>query len=155
MSRPIGALSGSGVVQPVASSNAHDAASTVYFHGAQPTVGGQPNARRTAEVRDELAQGQPAHQLAERADQPPVAPEAAQARRVGERDPRLQREDGATGAVGLDAEAKRDLGESRPCESSEFTRRPRGRCPSRSAATDDRFGPGPVRHLAAHRAASS
>src|SRR5437763_1486384 len=33
MSRPVGALSGSGIVQPVGSSNATETASTVYFHG--------------------------------------------------------------------------------------------------------------------------
>src|SRR6266568_2670361 len=33
MSRPVGALSGSGIVHPVGSSKATDAASTVYFHG--------------------------------------------------------------------------------------------------------------------------
>jgi hypothetical protein len=33
MSRPVGALSGYGIVQPVGSSSATEAESTVYFHG--------------------------------------------------------------------------------------------------------------------------
>ena len=86
------------------------------------------------QVGGDQSQCDPADERAEGANEGPVAREPSQARRVGQGDPRLDREDGRVGPVGLDAEAEGDLREPRTIEGGE-----RGRCDRWSARRPDRL----------------